>query len=210
MSRSFSVGSMLMALAATMMFVFPVAAQQAALSKGSMAIGGQGSFNKQSDDDSEADITQLILTPNLQYFAATGFAIGGQVSFNHRAVGNIKFTSVDIGPSASYYLVQSGAVHPFVRASVQVGRATTRSTSVDSETTLFGYRASGGVLILLSEAVGLDLSAYYLGQYYRNGTDTDIDVLGIAVVFRHSSSDEGRVSHCCASDNKRLAPPRSA
>jgi hypothetical protein len=156
-------------------------AQQPAVDKGSYLIGGQASFSVQSRSEFDEDVTELTLMPYVQVFVSRGLAIGGELELARSSYDDLTLTRFGIGPAISYYFVKSSPVQPFVRGSIRLARATSKSNSVDSDQNLFGYRLAGGMLVLLSDAVGLDVSLYYDRLQIRNSTDFDLATFGLAL-----------------------------
>lgn len=152
-------------------------AQPAALSGGSVLLGGQASFDVESAGDDGDNITRLVLLPAVHYFIRPGLAFGGELRLTRVSQGDLSGTSIGAGPALSYYFVQDGAVHPFVRASVQA----VRSSSDDFDQNVFGMRAAGGLLFLLTESVGLDAALYYNRLQYGGDADGNTTNVGLAL-----------------------------
>lgn len=157
-----------------------VLAQQPALERGSALVSGQASVNVQDTGD-EDKITTIALSPYVQYFFAPGLAIGGELQFSRTSQGDRTFTTYGIGPAVSYYFVQESAAQPFIRGSIRLARAKSEGSLFDDSSNLFGFRGAAGVLVLLSDAVGLDLGLYYDHLQYGDDSDTDLDTFGLAV-----------------------------
>ena len=157
-----------------------VSAQQPALEQGSALLSGQASFTVQdTGDDDKA--TTIALSPYVQYFFSTGLAIGGELQFSRTSQGDRTFTTYGIGPAISYYFVRPSDVQPFVRGSLRLAHAKTETSSIDDSRDLVGFRGAAGLLILLSDAVGLDLSLYYDRLQHRDGIELELDTFGLAV-----------------------------
>jgi hypothetical protein len=157
-----------------------LSAQQPALERGSALISGQASVTVQ-DTGVEENTTTFALTPYVQYFFATGLAIGGELQFSRTSQGDRTFTTYGIGPAISYYFVRPSDVQPFVRGSIRLAHAKSTTGSLGDSRNLVGFRGAAGLLILLSDAVGLDLSLYYDRLQHRDGIDLDVDTFGLAV-----------------------------
>jgi hypothetical protein len=171
----------LVALLASSVSPITLAGQQPALDPGSYLVGGEASFSSQSRSEFDEDAIELTLMPYVQYFVSRGLAIGGELELARSSYGDLTITQFGIGPAISYYFVKSSPVQPFARGSIRLARAMSKTDSADSDQNLFGYRFAGGILVLLSDAVGLDMSLYYDRVQYRNHTDIDHTTFGLAV-----------------------------
>lgn len=138
-------------------------AQSYATDRGSMLVGGTASFSSsgtRSNGGPWNRTTRLDLAPRVQYFILPGLAVGGDLSFS-RAFGDVTTTHYGAGPTVSYYFGRAErAWYPYLRARVGLYRVVYGDEAQPSQTSR-GYAASGGVLLMLSRAVGLDAALTY-------------------------------------------------
>lgn len=156
-------------------------AQPAALSGGSVLLGGQASFSVDSDSETDENATSLTLLPSVQYFVSPGLALGGTLRLTHTSEDDFSSTSYGAGPAISYYFVQDGGVHPFVRASVQALRFSSGVDTNESDTNIFGFGGAAGILFLLTDGVGIDAAFYYDRLEYGGDSDFNTSSLGLAL-----------------------------
>lgn len=181
MTSQYSFASSILALAVLATFPAASRAQTAALDRGSVLISGQASFVVRDEGDLDENTTSFIFLPSLQYFVAPGLAVGGELELTHSSRGDFSTTSYGIGPAMSYYFVRESDVQPFIRGSFRIARSKSKGELSDRTSKLFGFRGAGGFLVLLSQAVGVDISVYYDRLQYRDAIDVDLNTFGIAI-----------------------------
>lgn len=178
-------GRMIRSLAAVFVAgaLWPAAAhaQPPALSQGSWLVSGQASFNVQDISGDDEKTTSFQFLPALQYFVRPGLAVGGELLLTRTSRDDLTVTSYGVGPALSYYFVQDGDVHPFVRGSARFSRMKSELGANESETSLIGLRAAGGALLLLSESVGLDIGLFFDRVQFGDDLDVDVTTFGLAV-----------------------------
>jgi hypothetical protein len=156
-------------------------AQVPALSTGSIIIGGQASITVEDVSGEDDKATSISVLPSLQYFVRPALAIGGELRFVRASFADFSLTSFGIGPTVSYYFVQDGNAHPFLRGSLRYDRSSTDTGTTEVDSDQLGLRASVGLLLLLSESVGVDAVIFFdrtsLGG---DGADFDRNALGLA------------------------------
>jgi hypothetical protein len=150
----------------------PAVAQVAALSAGSVQIGGQATFNIQDNDDGAGNVTSLTLSPSAQFFVSTGLALGGEVRLGYTSVGDFDAWTYGVGPAITYYFVREGNTHPFLRGSARYMRFSI-SDNDDEDQSITGVRATAGLLFLLTQSVGIDAGLYY--DYSDGSGDIDFN-----------------------------------
>jgi outer membrane protein len=155
--------------------------QTPALQRGSVLLSGQASFDVADRSSSDEKETTFLLLPSIQYFAGRGLALGGELSLTHASAGDFSSSSYGIGPAISYYFVKESDLHPFVRGSFRIAQTSSEISGTERDATVFGVRATGGVLFLLSESVGLDIGLYYDRYQLRGDAEVDVSTLGLAV-----------------------------
>lgn len=135
-------------------------AQGYATDRGSMLVGGTASFSSsgtRSNGGTWHRSTHLGIAPRVQYFVLPGLAVGGDLSISHDGA----IWDYGAGPTVSYYFGRAErAWYPYLRARVGLYRVVYGDEAQPSQTSR-GYAASGGVLLMLSRAVGLDAALTY-------------------------------------------------
>ena len=133
------------------------AAQTAALEHGSMLIGGTA--GAQWFDEGHADNSiQVIVLPRLEYFVLNGLAVGGEIGLSYGKQGDVSSTGLSLGPAITYYMVQEGKLHPYVRATATYVRS--KFSTSDESTSGTEWTGAAGLLLMLVDAVGLDAQLF--------------------------------------------------
>lgn len=164
----------------------PAAAQDWALGRGSIAVGGSASFTSTGGEvngnESDDRLTTIALAPSLQFFLTERFSFGGSLSFAYASEGDDSITTWGIGPAATYYFGEHGrSTHPYLGAGVDFSRQSDDS-SEDRDRT--GFRGAAGLLFLLSEAIGIHAELFYRSTSSEAGNvDIDTNTVGLAVGF---------------------------
>jgi hypothetical protein len=155
-------GGFLWAGALTLMVTQALSAQSHATDRGSIAVAGSASFASNKSPGTSERVTVLDLRPAVQYFFAPGVAVGGQLTLGRSSSDGGSATLLGIGPLISYYFGQlSPRVQPFVSAEVSVVRSAIDSPLGDDEATNTGLMGAAGLLLLLSNSVGVNGQLYY-------------------------------------------------
>ena len=126
----------------------PAAAQDWALGRGSIAVGGSASFTSTGGEvngnESDDRLTTIALAPSLQFFLTERFSFGGSLSFAYASEGDDSITTWGIGPAATYYFGEHGrSTHPYLGAGVDFSRQSDDS-SEDRDRTGFRGPPVGG------------------------------------------------------------------
>lgn len=160
-----------------------VAAADSPVDKGSLYLNGSVFFTSRSGDLWESDgesVTTLgvgnanigmdgliiDITPTIGYFVAPGFFVGGQMAVNRYSLGESDLTVIAVGPTLGYYFNAAstrpevrGSAYPYVR-----GFFTFSNFSNGNGVTVLQYGGKGGILYMLSRAVGADLAVQFRGD----------------------------------------------
>jgi hypothetical protein len=183
------------AVAMVLMLVGSAVAADGPIEKGSMFIDGAFYFQSQSGDlwengDGDAFTTiglgtgslqlsqELQVTPAFGYFVAPGLMIGGQLAWTRYAQGDNDLTLLAIGPGVGYYFKTNstrteikGSVYPYIRGFVNYGKL----SEDDWDVTVWQFGARGGMLWMVSSAVGVDLSVMYKNESWEEDDDPTSD-----------------------------------
>jgi hypothetical protein len=166
---NFRIGTCATLLAFAGMLPTGVLAQSYAVDRGSVLIDGQASFTSTGAEvnGEEADdrVTQLSISPSLQYFLLPGLAVGGEIRFSRRSDEDDTSWAYGIGPAVTYYF---GAAadrywYPYLGATFQLIREErNRDEGPDpADITTRGYKGAAGAVFMISRSVGFNVELFY-------------------------------------------------
>ena len=96
----------------------------------------------------------MNLDPSIHYFVARGLSVGGDLTIRRFRQGDTSSSSYGVGPGVMYFFGGSERpVYPYLSGTVRYYRS--------GDTNTIGYRAAGGALVMLADAVGLNGSLYF-------------------------------------------------
>jgi hypothetical protein len=147
-------------------------------------VGGSASFASNKPPGSSERTTVLDLRPALQYFVAPGLAVGGQLTLGRASSDGGTSTTLGIGPLVSYYFGPvSARVQPFVSAEFNIAENSFDSSSIsDQSVTSTGVMGAAGLLLLLSNSVGVNAQLYY--RHINTSSDlADLDGNSYGLAF---------------------------
>lgn len=122
-------------------------AQDYAIDRGSMIIGGTASLTSQSSSFSDDRRWDLRIQPSTQYFVTPNFAVGGSLLFQAAGDDDNSNVFAGAGPAFSYYFGgEDRSVYPYVSTSALV---------VGGDQELYRGDASAGVAWMVSRNVAL-------------------------------------------------------
>lgn len=122
-------------------------AQDYAIDRGSMIVGGTGSLTSESSSFSGDRRWDLRIQPSTQYFVTPNVAVGGSLLFQAAGIGDDSNVFVGAGPAFSYYFGgQDRSVYPYV---------STAALLVGGDQELYRGNASAGVAWMVSRNVAL-------------------------------------------------------
>ncbi len=153
-------------------------AQTFCTDQGSMELAGSIAFTKSSGDlyeNADGDgSTSFAINPAVGYFVIPGLEIGGQLLIAKESQGDNSSSQFGIGPGFTYYIggAQKKTMYPFLTATFMITSTTHKSTYSEimlakaagtSESKYSGtsIELGGGVLKMLSKAVGLNVQVTY-------------------------------------------------
>lgn len=159
-------------------------AQSYATDRGSTLLGGGASWTTNhvqqniDGDQITTDITNVQISPAVQYFVRPGLAVGGVATFSHAShdIG----TSYGAGPAVSYYFGHGERpYYPYLSADALYLHAPNQHN--------IAFGGSAGAVFMLSRSVGLDTSLHYQDVRVTLAHDSDPVVksrsFGLAVGF---------------------------
>lgn len=155
----------LVAFTLSLLIPSAAAAQDYAIDRGSMVLGGSVSWSSSGGElyeNADGDrVNSLLLNPQVMYFVTPGFALGGDLLVERVSQGEFDATTIAVGPAASYFFGgPESSIYPFVGATV--GYASTSSSGADASGIAFGGAA--GAAFMLSRSVALTGAATYRVQ----------------------------------------------
>lgn len=149
-------------------------AQSYAIDRGSLLVGGSAGFTSSGSDGDDSRLSQLLVNPQIQYFVTRGLAFGGEITVHRTSFDDSSGTYYGGGPSMMYFFGgDERPVYPYLSANLQLLRS--------GDENVFGYRAAGGAIVMLVDAVGVNGSLYYQAMEDDiSSSDTYGLALGIA------------------------------
>jgi hypothetical protein len=135
--------------------------------RGSMLVGGTASFVR-TEGDAGVGFTNLSIVPNVQFFFAPRFAVGGELGVMHSSSSGFSSTGWLVGPAAHLFFGSGvSKTLPFLSAAVlwntshaDIGNGESISTSG------LAFEGSIGITEMLSRQVGITGEAF--GRHLSN------------------------------------------
>lgn len=143
--------------------VFVALGAQSQTEKGNLMVGGQLNLNTNEGG------SNFRFNPQLGYFIANNFALGGQISFDFSKAGTVKVNEFGIGPYARYYFGK-GQTKPFLVSTVDYLSTSTKSNNIDVNSTGWSFLAGAGFAAFLNRTVALE---GIIGYRYADYSNTD-------------------------------------
>lgn len=157
------------------------------LDKGSMMINGSFFFRSQSGDLWEYDGNSFTtinigngslgatesyeVAPAIGWFVAPGFFFGAQLNYLRYSYGDNNLHALAIGPAVTYYINSDktrteakGALYPLFGAFFTYGSI---GNEDDKIADLFQFGAKGGMLYMISNAVGVEFAAKFQSDSWK-------------------------------------------
>ncbi len=170
--------------AAVVMLVLEMTmAAESPIDKGSMIIGGNMAFQALSgeayEDTLGNDATVFEFMPSLGYFVSPNIMVGGEANFATASQGDYRETTWLVGPTAGYFFnvgpsrtQVTGSIYPFVKGFFLYGQKKEDDGTDDITTDAFIYGGQGGIVLMLSRAVGVNASVRFRGtDLKRDGAE---------------------------------------
>ena len=131
-----------------------------AIAKGSKLVSGTAQLSRTSDEAGDA-VTSISVAPNVLFFVADRFAVGGEVSLARSSSEGFTSTSWLLGPAVRYFFTTSNVrTLPFIGGSVDIGRSSAESGSSEFKAELFSAEAVAGITRLFNDNVGITADAF--------------------------------------------------
>ena len=157
-------------------------AQDYAIDRGSILLGGAANFTSIGDNGGDSDrVTDLNIFGRSQYFVRPGLAVGGRISLDWFSSAAASRTSYGVGPEVSYYFGGGDRdFYPFVSGFATATRWDGSGLALPDACTVFDLGASGGVLLMLGRSVGLTGQVYYQTSLYDSDALTATNRFGFS------------------------------
>jgi opacity protein-like surface antigen len=129
--------------------------------KGDWIVGGTLSLNTAENN------TSIAVSPNAGFFILDNFLLGGKLSYEYGALGDIKISTISGGPFTRYYFHGTKA-RPFGEVDLDF-ESTTLKTSIESKTeSAIGFFIGGGVALFINDNVALETIMGYKNTKVEN------------------------------------------
>jgi hypothetical protein len=151
-----------------------------------MAISDEFDFSFSHDSSDGGSSNSISVSPNLIYFVADDFGIGGQLVLSHDSDSNDSSTTAfGVGPVVGYNILLGPRLSLFPTASVAYINVTQKQGTIERELTTITSRASVSLLfhpfahvsVGVSPGVSYDLSAELGGNDYPKTTTFDLELI---------------------------------
>ena len=129
--------------------------------KGNLMVGGQLNLNTNEDG------SEFRFNPQLGYFFANNFALGGQFSFDFSKAGNVRVNEFGVGPFARYYFGK-GQTKPFLVSAVDYLSTSTKANNIEVNSNGWSFLAGAGFAAFLNRTVALEGIIGYRYADYSN------------------------------------------
>ena len=181
----------------TAMLALSATAANNPVDKGSTIIGGQMYFQSQTGDlyecrDKARTTVQII--PGLGFFVSPGFMIGAEIGLLHQSMCGNSYTEYAIGPKIGYYFGGDPTGTDFIKGTAfphiaALGAFGSIDGGGSDNITVTQFGAEAGIVYMMSNAVGLDISARFSHDTHRgrgwskSGATVKVGVGVIAFVY---------------------------
>jgi len=168
-------------------------AQKAPADKGSILLSGGLMFSDIGGDLYESGNGKLLslqISQSYLSFIKPGLGVGSEVFFGYQKQGNNSLMSFAVGPQLAYYVssnyqpeVIKGKIYPFIRTSILfevVNNKINRSTQSENG---FIYYIGGGIMVMLTNSVGLNFEIAYQEEKYNDQSGNSINFMIGIVTF---------------------------
>lgn len=148
-----------------------------ALDKGSLIVGGEGSFTSTGFDGDDNRSVALLVNPAVQYFVRPKLALGGELNLARFSAGDQSVKLFGVGPRITYFFGgPDSRLHPLVSGSVSWVRSSYGDDRSDSQA---GYRAAAGALYRLTRSVGITGEVFSQGEIEDSDEDLGLNTFGL-------------------------------
>jgi hypothetical protein len=118
-------------------------------SKGDWLIGGLLQLNTAKNN------TTIEFSPNAGYFLFDNFALGAKLVTSYEELGDLKVTSLGVGPFARYYFGKTN-IKPFVAADCDFQNQKIKNSVGSSTENAFNFFLGGGAAFFINENVAVE------------------------------------------------------
>ncbi len=146
-----------LAIVAVLVSASLTSAAQYPFGRGSVLIGGGGTYMSISSDDFRDDPSLFVFYPTMGYFLTDNLCLGAQLILASVSDGGDDISAMGIGPQATYYITKSrtdggysGRAVPYLTASLLIGQI----SSGNEETSARAVTIGGGVLAMMAKNIG--------------------------------------------------------
>ena len=129
--------------------------------KGDWLVGGQLQLNTAKNSST------IEFSPDFGFFVIDNLAIGGRLSTNYSKLGDVKVTSLGVGPFARYYFTNE-KVRPFFTGDMEFLNRKVSSPGSSTTENAFAYLLGGGAAIFINENVALEAVLGYKNTKVKN------------------------------------------
>ena len=133
----------------------------AQIPKGTTMVGGTLGFITGKEN------SQFNLDPNVGFFVANNFALGGFLSYSQRNLGDTRITDFGFGPFARYYFGTT-STKPFFVTEFDFLTAKTRTGEVRTSTNGYGFLIGLGFAAFINDVVAIEGITGYNYSNYKN------------------------------------------
>ena len=127
----------------------------------SMVVGGTASFQHREDEDAGWQ-TNASIHPEILYFVAERFAVGGSIGTSYVKFDGGDGKSWTVGPALRYHFpTRWQRVLPYVSGMALFGKSRFTSSGSSSRTSISALEGSAGAMFMLSETIGVGAEAFY-------------------------------------------------
>lgn len=145
----------------TILFITLSTLAMAQTDKGAIMAGGHLSLNTNKGGSS------FVLSPQLGFFVADNFAVGGDLTMDFSKAGTVKTSEVGVGPFARYYFGKK-QTKPFLVTSANYVTLTTKSNTLDINSTGWSFLFGAGFAAFLNRNIAVEGITGYRYANYSN------------------------------------------
>ncbi|MEO7313355.1 MAG: outer membrane beta-barrel protein [Chitinophagaceae bacterium] len=160
--------------------------------KGDWMVGGNIGFRTNKNN------SNFSFSPNAGYFFADRFVAGAALQTSFEKTGDIKSSTVGLGPFARYYFL-NGNFKPFAVTQVNYLVAATRYNGTKTTTNGYGWLLGAGAAAFISQDVAFEgVAGYNYSQFSSASSNTGFSLnFGFQVYInkgKMASLKKGKIS----------------
>lgn len=143
----------------TLVCLLMISVLTAQTDKGAIMAGGQLSLNTNKGGSS------FRFNPQLGFFVADNFAVGGEMNMDFSKAGTVKSSELGLGPFARYYFGKA-QTKPFLVSSANYVTVTTKSNNLEVNSTGWSFLFGVGFAAFLNRNIAVEgISGYRYANY---------------------------------------------